>query len=255
MKLFCKQYSETGDPLIILHGLFGNQGNWGQHAKILANTFAVYGMDHRNHGRSEWGEGMTYAHLANDVRQTMQLHGIESAHFIGHSMGGKTAMQLALSYPALVKKLVVVDIAPVKYDSHHENIFEGLKLLNLDLIDGRQDADEILSEQVEEKGVRDFLLANLQKDEEGNYSWRMNLDEIRAGYKDLIDGLASDTPFEGDVLFIKGGKSNYILKKYEKKMQALFPNSKTQVLKGAGHWLHVEQPELFQSMVYKFLKA
>lgn len=254
MKLFCKQYSEIGEPLIILHGLFGNQGNWGQHAKLLANTFAVYGFDHRNHGRSEWEDGMGYAEMAADVRQTMRLHGIESAHFIGHSMGGKTAMQVALTWPALVRKLVVVDIAPVAYDSHHDHIFEGLKELNLDLIDSRQDADEILTEHVQEKGVRDFLLANLMKDEEGNFSWRMNLDAIQKGYDQLLAGLDAETPFTGDVLFIKGAQSDYILKKYEKDIFRLFPNAQVQEIQDAGHWLHSQQPELFQSMVYKFLK-
>lgn len=254
MKLFCKQYSEVGEPLIILHGLFGNQGNWGLHAKIFAKTFSVYGFDHRNHGRSEWADGMSYEVLANDVRETMRLHDIENAHFIGHSMGGKTAMQLALMYPKLVKKLVVVDIAPVAYEPHHDEIFEGLDLLNLDLIDSRHDADEILSEFVSVKSVRDFLLANIMKDEEGNFYWRMNLDAIKKGYLDLIKGVEGDKPFTGDTLFLKGGKSDYILKKYEKPTLKLFPRSQIQQIDNTGHWLHSEQPELFQATVYKFLK-
>jgi esterase len=255
MKLFCKQYSEIGESLVILHGLFGNQGNWGQHAKLLANTFAVYGMDHRNHGRSEWENAMDYGTMAMDVRQTMRLHHIEKAHFIGHSMGGKTAMQLALTQPTLVDKLVVVDIAPVAYEPHHAQIFAGLKELDLDLIDNRQDADEVLEEYVPEKNVRDFLLANLVKDEEGNFGWRMNLDAIIKGYDDLLSGLSSATPFEGDVLFLKGSKSDYVLKKFEKQILKLFPKAEIEEVKGAGHWLHAEQPETFQTAVYKFLKG
>jgi len=254
MKLFCKQYSEVGEPLIILHGLFGNQSNWGQHAKFFSNAFTVYGMDHRNHGRSEWSDGMSYQTMAADVRDTMRLHRIESAHFIGHSMGGKTAMQLALTWPKLVKKLVIVDIAPVAYEPHHDAIFEGLGILDLDLLDSRHDADEVVEEYVPEKSVRDFLLANLIRDEEGNFTWRMNLDAIRKGYKDLISGLTGEAPFEGQTLFLKGGKSDYILKKHEKEIGKLFPNSSIEQVDGAGHWLHAEQPELFQSMVYKFLK-
>ncbi len=253
MKLYCKQYADAGELLIILHGLFGNQGNWGQHAKIFANQYAVYGMDHRNHGRSEWEEGMTYEALAGDVHHTMRLYGIPSAHFIGHSMGGKTAMQLAISYPDLVRKLVVVDIAPVQYKPHHDAIFEGLKTLNLDLIDSRQDADEILSEYVSEKGIRDFLLANLVKDAEGNYDWRMNLDAIRHGYTDLLAGMP-DGKFMGPTLFIKGENSDYILKEHEKAIMGRFPNAQIEQLDGTGHWLHAEQPELFQAMVHKFLK-
>ena len=254
MNLFSKRYSDTGNPLIILHGLFGNQGNWGQHAKILANTFAVYGLDHRNHGRSEWENETTYQTMAEDVSETMRTLTIESTHLIGHSMGGKTAMQLALTKPELVKKLVVVDIAPVKYKSHHEAVFAGLEMLNLDLIEGMQDAEEILIEYVEEKAVRDFLLANLRKDEEGNISWRMNLNAIIEGYGELQEGLSSEQPFEGDVLFIKGQTSDYILKKHEKQMFKLFPNAQVEEIKDAGHWLHTQQPEFFQSMIYKFLK-
>jgi len=129
-----------------------------------------------------------------------------------------------------------------------------LELLNLDLIDGRQDADEILSEYVEEKSVRDFLLANLKKDEEGNLSWRINLDAIIDGYDELQAGLSAQQSFEGDVLFIKGQKSDYIQKKYEKEMFKLFPNAQVEEIKDSGHWLHTQQPEIFQSLVYKFLK-
>ena len=254
MKLFCKQYSENGVPLIILHGLFGNQGNWGQHAKFFAETYKVYGFDHRNHGRSEWDNSMAYEEMANDVRETMQLYGIERAHFIGHSMGGKTAMQVALNWPHLVEKLILVDIAPVQYTGHHTAVFAGLDILNLDLIENRADADEILAEFIQEKGVRDFLLANLMKDEEGNYSWRMNLDVIRKDYAKLSDALHSEKTFDKRVLFVKGEKSDYLLKKYEKAIFGLFPKAEIHEVKNAGHWLHAEQPEVFQSMVYKFLK-
>ena len=254
MKLFCKQYSEEGEPLVILHGLFGNQGNWGQHAKVFANAFKVYGMDQRNHGRSEWEDAMSYDILAADVRDTMRLHGIGRASFIGHSMGGKTAMQLALTWPNLVKKLVIVDIAPSKYEPQHEAILAGLKSLNLDLIDGRQDADEILSEYIAEKSTRDFLLTNLVRDDQGSYTWRMNLDAIRKYYNNLIDNVPADAVFEGEVLFLKGGKSNYILKKNEKDILKRFPNATITPIPGAGHWLQTEEPELFQSLVYKFLK-
>ena len=254
MKLFCKQYSENGVPLIILHGLFGNQGNWGQHAKFFAETYKVYGFDHRNHGRSEWDNSMAYEEMANDVRETMKIHEIESANFIGHSMGGKIAMQLALMWPQLVKKLVIVDMAPVSYKPHHDQIFAGLTELNLDMVDRRSDADEILAEYIAEKSVRDFLLANMLKDEEGNYSWRMNVDVIQKDYPKLIDGLASETPCNKEVLFLRGGNSDYVLPEYEKVILALFPQAEFETIDDAGHWVHAEQPELFQAMVHKFLK-
>jgi esterase len=254
MDLFCKRYSDVGDPLIILHGLFGNQGNWSQHAKIFANTFSVYGLDQRNHGRSDWQNSMSYLEMANDVRETMKIHEIESANFIGHSMGGKTAMQLALMWPQLVKKLVIVDIAPVSYKPHHDQIFAGLNELNLDMVDSRSDVDEILAEYIAEKSVRDFLLANMLKDEEGNYSWRMNVDVIQKDYPKLIEGLASENPCKKDVLFIRGGNSDYVLPEYEKEILALFPKAQFQTIDGTGHWVHAEQPELFQAAVHKFLK-
>lgn len=255
MKLFCKQYSENGVPLIILHGLFGNQGNWGQHARFFAETYKVFGFDHRNHGRSEWENSMSYEEMANDVRETMNLYGIEKAHFIGHSMGGKTAMQLALNFPQLVDKLVLVDIAPVHYTGHHTAVFAGFDALNLDLIENRADADEILSEEIEEKGVRDFLLANLLKDEEDNYYWRMNLDVIRKDYEKLSAALDSDKPFTKKTLFVKGERSKYVLKKFEKDIFRLFPKAEIKEIKQAGHWVHAEQPEALQALVYKFLKG
>lgn len=254
MKLYCKQYSESGEPLVILHGLFGNQANWGQHAKIFANTFSVYGIDHRNHGRSDWDDNMTYEVMANDVRETMKLHSIENANIIGHSMGGKIAMQVALTWPHLVNRMVLVDIAPVKYTPHHNQIFAGLEFLNLDMIDSRMDADEVLADFVPEKSIRDFLLANLLKDEEGSFYWRMNLDAIKKCYPNLVDAIKSENTFDKEVLFMKGGKSDYILKKYEKDIMKYFPKASITEFKTAGHWLHTEQPELFQSTVYKFLK-
>ncbi len=254
MDLFCKRYSDAGDPVIILHGLFGNQGNWSQHAKIFANTFSVYGLDQRNHGRSDWQNSMSYAEMANDVRETMKIHEIANAHFIGHSMGGKTAIQLALTWPHLVNKLVIVDIAPVTYKPHHNEIFAGLNELNLDMVDSRSDADEILAEHLAEKSVRDFLLANMLKDEEGNYSWRMNLDVIQKDYPKLIEGLVAEKPFTKDVLFLRGGNSDYVLPEYEKEILSLFPKAEFQTIEGAGHWVHAEQPELFQAIVHKFLK-
>jgi esterase len=254
MKLFCKQYSENGVPLIILHGLFGNQGNWGQHAKFFAETYKVYGFDHRNHGRSEWDNSMAYEDMANDVRETMQLHGIEKAHFIGHSMGGETAMQVALNWPHLVDKLVLVDIAPVQYQGHHTAVFAGLDILNLDLIENRADADEILAEHIVEKGVRDFLLTNLMKDAEGKYSWRMNLDVIRKDYEKLNDSIHSENTFENRTLFVKGELSDYVLQKYEKAIFSLFPNADIQEVKDAGHWVHAQQPAAFQDLVDRFLK-
>ena len=197
---------------------------------------------------------MSYLEMANDVRETMKIHEIESANFIGHSMGGKTAMQLALMWPQLVKKLVIVDIAPVSYKPHHDQIFAGLNELNLDMVDSRSDADEILAEYIAEKSVRDFLLANMLKDEEGNYSWRMNVDVIQKDYPKLIEGLGSKAPCKKDVLFIRGGNSDYVLPEYEKEILALFPKAQFQTIDGTGHWVHAEQPELFQAMVHKFLK-
>lgn len=264
MQLFYKQYSTTGKSLIILHGLFGQQGNWSMQAKAFAENFKVYGFDARNHGQSPHAESMSYAEMAADILETMDVIGIPVADFIGHSMGGKIAMQLALTHPERVGKLLVVDIAPVNYDTGPNEELLALQELELDKISSRKDADLILQTRLPNKAIRDFLLTNLQRNSEGAFQWRMNLAVIVKDYALLKsweeveakeDGKNRRNEFSGETLFVKGENSSYLLTAHTDETLMLFPKAKVKVIQDAGHWVHNEKPEQFFNVAQKFLLA
>ena len=253
MQLFYKQYSCAGEPLIILHGLFGNQGNWAMHAKKLSEQFSIYGFDARNHGRSGWAETMSYQEMAEDLIETMDALGLSSAHFIAHSMGGKTAMQLAMLAPDRIKKMILVDIAPVEYPAGPYAVLEGLESLDLSTLTSRSQADLLLQKYVEEKGVRDFLLTNLQKDKQGAYSWRLNLSALVNCYSEIKAGLSPEGVYPQEVLFIKGADSDYILAEHREAILRQFPATKIKIIENAGHWVHSEKPSAFIKIVEGYL--
>ncbi|PCJ42691.1 MAG: alpha/beta hydrolase [SAR86 cluster bacterium] len=259
MKLSYKQYSTVGRPLIILHGLFGQQGNWAVHAKAFAENFKVYGFDVRNHGKSLHADSMSYQEMAEDVVQMMDALGISNADFIGHSMGGKIAMRLALNSPERVNKLVVVDIAPVIYDSGPNQELTALLKINLASVTNRKQVDALLREDVPSKAIRDFLLTNLQRNSESEFQWRMNLPIISKDYSKLINwesgggGKKGHTKFLGETLFVKGELSSYLLPEYSDKTLAQFPKAKVKVISNAGHWVHNAKPEQFFKIVQLFL--
>jgi len=254
MLLFHRQYSGEGPPLIILHGLFGQQGNWATQAKDLSDSFAVYGLDARNHGQSPHADTMSYAEMADDVRQTLDSLGIEKALFIGHSMGGKTAMQFALNWPERVSKLLLVDIAPVSYMSGPDRVLSALMNLNLESISSRQQADEQLHKDIPEKGIRDFLLTNLRRDGDG-YTWRMNLQAISACYTELRAGMRMQEAFNGETLFVKGEHSDYLMPAYRDQTLRFFPKAQIKVIPASGHWVHSEKPAQFLKIARDFLLA
>lgn len=243
-----------GKDLIILHGLFGSLDNWQTLAKYWANSYRVWLVDQRNHGRSPHSNEFSYPLMANDLHNFIHLHKIESPIILGHSMGGKTAMEYAVSYPTKLLKLIVVDIAPVKYQVHHYSIIDALKSVPLHNIKKRSEADEILAKKIEEFGVRQFLLKNLYRNKDGAYSWRFNLNTIS---QNIIPISEFDVPigkFEGLTLFIKGHNSDYILDSYKEIIQEKFPNSEIEIIMDAGHWIHAEQPQLFFDLVSEFMK-
>jgi esterase len=254
MLLYHRQYSGEGPPLIILHGLFGQRGNWATQAKELSDSFAVYGLDARNHGQSPHTDTMSYPEMAEDVRQTLDSLWIEKALFIGHSMGGKTAMQFALNWPERVSKLLLVDIAPVSYMSGPDRVLSALLYLNLEAIGSRQQADEQLQKDIPEKGIRDFLLSNLRRDGDG-FKWRMNLQAINASYADLRGGLSIQSPYIGETLFVKGENSDYLMPAYREQTLSIFPNAKIKMIPDCGHWVHSEKPAQFLKMARNFLRA
>ena len=253
MKLNFKQYSTQGEPLLILHGLFGSLGNWAWHSRELARDFAVIGLDLRNHGGSPHSDDMNYACMAQDVLEFMDDHGIARCHLLGHSMGGKVAMQLALSVSERVDRLVVADIAPVTYPGQHDSIFDGLLAVDLATIGSRSAADMVLAQYEEDELVRQFLLTNLLKKPDGVFYWRINLPALQANYLSLRERPPADGVFEGPVLFVKGALSNYMTEQHHGEILRRFPHAKTKLIMHTGHWLHAEKPQTFYRIVHNFL--
>lgn len=256
MQLNYKKYSDKGEPLLVLHGLFGSLTNWGAHCKKFAETFSVYGVDLRNHGESPHADELNYQVMAEDVRELMQQLNIEHCFIIGHSMGGKVAMQLALTYPELIRKMIVVDIAPVAYTSKadgHAKILQGMSALQLDQLRNRTDAETQLKEFVADEATRKFILTNLTRSDEVGFSWRLNLDSIKKNYEKMREKLVGEAPFAKPVLFVKGALSNYIHLKYEKEILRLFPAASVKIVMEAGHWVHSERPQVFQKIALDFL--
>lgn len=256
MQLHFRQYSDQGQPLIVLHGLFGSSANWGAHCKKFAETYAVYGVDLRNHGESPHADEINYQIMAADVKELLSRLGIEKCYMMGHSMGGKVAMQLALLEPALISKLVVVDIAPVAYTNKadgHRQILQGMEALDLAAIRNRADAETRLQEFIEDEATRKFILTNLVRAGEG-FKWRLNLKAIHANYDRLREKLEGDTPYTKPVLFVKGALSNYIHLKHEQEILRLFPAAKVKIVMEAGHWVHSERSQVFQKIALDFLK-
>ena len=253
MLLHSKQYSDKGAPLVILHGLYGNQGNWSTHARYLAARYAVYAFDARNHGQSPRADSMLLSEMAADVAETMTHLGLESAHLLGHSMGGKTAMLLALEQPERVRSLVVVDIAPVAYARGDDPVLNALCSLDLAHVRSRSEADAKLAERIAGKAVRDFLLANLQRSADGVFQWRINLSVIRQCFDEVTGWPNAQRSYTGRTLFIRGADSDYIQPEHYAAMRAQFPNGTLKTIANAGHWVHSEKPEAVQRLVENFL--
>jgi len=256
VNLAFRQYSDSGPVLLVLHGLFGSQSNWGWHNKQLAQHFQVYGLDLRNHGDSPHDDNLDYPAMAADVQAFMSEEGIRRCHLLGHSMGGKVGMQLALTVPELLDSLTVVDIAPIDYDSKadgHLQVIAGMRALTLANIKSRSEADKQLSAYIEDEGTRQFVLTNLQKDAQGGYRWRLNLDAIENNYDRLREAPEVVAPFSKPTLFIKGAESNYITADHESEIKSLFPMAEVKIIMGAGHWVHAEKPQAVQKVVNDFL--
>jgi esterase len=258
MELNYRQYSESGSPVLVLHGLFGSLSNWGWHCKQLAEHYAVYGVDLRNHGDSPHSDRLDYQVMAEDVRQLIIRLGWKPCCIVGHSMGGKVAMQLALSFPDLVEKLVVIDIAPVSYPEDadgHMNVLAAMDAVKLDEIKSRTEAEVTLEDYIEEDATRKFVLTNLVRNKEGLFEWRLDKDSIRKNYPALRAELVATQSFTKPVLFVKGGLSPYIQAEHEAQIKELFPLASVKLIMDAGHWLHAEQPQALSRILLKFLQS
>lgn len=240
-------------PLIILHGLLGSMDNWRTQAKRLSQYRPVYTLDLRNHGDSPHLKDMSYREMYEDVIKLTQHLQIEQFHLLGHSMGGKIAMQLALAHPALVKSLIVVDIAPKPYPLWHQKTLQGVMSMPVEKIKTRKQADEYLQPWIEDSSERTFMLKNLKR-EGDHFKWRCNLEEISRGYLKIAGFSIAMATYPGKTLFIKGEQSNYIQEADQTIIKSLFPQSKIITIKQSGHLPHFQQADEFYEIVSDFLE-
>jgi pimeloyl-ACP methyl ester carboxylesterase len=250
----------SGTPLLILHGLFGSGDNWRGLAKDFSGQARVLLVDLPNHGSSPHTDDMHYEAMAAAVRELIEELGLGRLVLLGHSMGGKVAMALALSSPELVRGLVVADIAPRSYRPMHQEIIAAMQEVAAAAPPSRRDADEILSARISSKAVRSFLLKSLKQDGDGGtpdgdggYSWALNIDAIADCYEHLVSWPEIEGRYEGPVLFIGGGKSDYVKPEDIDDIKRLFPHAVLESIDDAGHWLHVEQRETFTELILSFL--
>ena len=254
MKLHYREYG-AGRPLIILHGLFGSGDNWHTIALRLQDRFHVFAPDLRNHGASPHSDIFTVSVMAEDAAELIGEVGQGAAHVAGHSLGGKVAMELALSRPDLVERLVVVDIAPKGYPPHHADLRDAMLSLDFAAVHSRRDAERLLSERIADNRVVLFLLKNLAHDGDGRYRWKLNLAAISAGLPKTGEAIQAGRTFSGPTLFLTGANSGYVDPERDRpQILSLFPNASIRSIAGAGHWLHAERPDEVVAALSEFLK-
>ena len=254
MSLHRTELGDSGQRVVFCHGLFGQGKNWTQAGKALSADHRVLLLDMPNHGRSPWTETFDYLELADLVAAEL---GDEPVALVGHSMGGKIAMCLALRHPHLVERLAVVDVAPVTYESGREFVgyIDTMRSVDLATLERRDQAEAALREAVPNPVVRSFLLQNLRRGDDG-WHWQVNLDLLGEHMADLVgwpgDQLG-DATYDGPVLWVGGARSDYISDEHAVEMDRRFPRNRRVLIKDAGHWVHSEQPEVFLEVVRRFL--
>ncbi len=255
MKLFFRTYGE-GTPLIILHGLFGQSDNWNTLGKKFAeNRFKTYLVDQRNHGLSPHSTDWNYAAMSDDLLELINDEKLHNPILLGHSMGGKTVMQFAMTYAAIPSKIIVADIAPKKYPVQHDGVMDGLLAVNLSTVQSRKEVEETLSKHISDFGTKQFLLKNLYRTDDNKFAWRFNLAVI-AENRNIVGETfdAENKKFEKPTLFIRGEKSNYITDNDAEIIHLHFPDAEIITIQNAAHWIHAEQPQAFFDAIMRFLK-
>lgn len=249
-ELFTTRLGEAGPPVVFCHGLFGQGRNWTQIAKSLADRHRVTLVDMPDHGRSPWTDRLDYTAMADSVASVLD----EPSALVGHSMGGKAAMLAALRHPAKVERLCVVDVSPVQYPQTDEfrGFIDAMLAIDLERLSSRAEADAALAPAVPDPGVRAFLLQSLQR-EAGGWRWLPNLEVLRRDLPVLRGFPETDAVYEGPVLWIGGTNSDYVRDEYREEMRARFPNVRRVTVKGAGHWVHSEQPAVVTDLLQRFL--
>ncbi|MBU2995159.1 alpha/beta fold hydrolase [Cellulophaga baltica] len=254
MQLLHSQIFGEGEPLLILHGFLGMSDNW----KRLGNQYAeknhqVHLIDQRNHGKSFHSKDFNYDFLVEDLKFYMNHYSISSAIILGHSMGGKTVMQFACTYPEMTKKLIVADIAPRYYPPHHHLIIDSLNKIDLGSLTKRSEADEFLANYITDFGTRQFLLKNLYWIEKGKLAFRMNLPVLSERMEEVGENINPTDNYEGPTLFLKGDQSEYITKEDTPEIKRHFPKAEIKTIDNAGHWLHAQNPKQFFDFSYEFM--
>jgi esterase len=245
-----------GQPLVLLHGLFGSGDNWGTVAKHFSQHYQVISVDLRNHGKSPHSDSQSYADMADDLLELCDALGLDSIHLLGHSMGGKVALQFATQHPDRVKKLIVVDMAPRAYADAHTHLIDAMLAVDLSTLQSRSEVDKALSNKIPEAMVRQFLLMNLVKSDtnqsKANLAWRINLPAIKTNYPNLSAAVCEHVRYEKPCLFIRGEHSDYVQGHDIAEIKAMFTQAQFVDLP-TGHWVHAEQPKAFIAAVEEFL--
>ena len=254
MQLHFKQLGQ-GEPLVMLHGLFGSSDNWLGVASRLAPNFHLFLLDLRNHGTSLHNDETNYSIMAADVAEFLETQKLERVNILGHSLGGKVAMQFALDFPARVEKLIVVDIAPRQYSPEHEKIFKALLALDLKKFQTRTQIEDALASEIPDLVLRRFLLKNLKTpvSPSSSFTWKANLSGLFKNHQTIYEPIVSKTSFEGPALFLRGGKSRYVSEADLPGIKNLFPKAKIETIDRAAHWVHADAPEEFVRLISSFL--
>ena len=245
----------SGKPLLIFHGFLGMSDNWKSlGVQFASDGFQVHLLDLRNHGRSFHSDEFSYELMVQDVYDYCKTNNLEKINIIGHSMGGKTAMLFAVTYPEMIEKLIVADIGPKFYPQHHQTILEGLNAVDFSKKPSRNEVEEIVSHYITDFGTRQFLLKSLYWQEPGQLAFRFNLAVFNKKIEEIGKPLSENDVFSKPTLFIRGGKSDYILNEDFENLKKHFPDSTIETIPDAGHWLHAENPKMFYEMASSFLK-
>ena len=244
-----------GKPLLILHGFLGMSDNWKSIGGQFGNEgFEVHLLDLRNHGRSLHSNKFNYAVMAEDILKYCKDKNLDKISLIGHSMGGKVAMQFATSHPEMVDKLIIADIGPKYYAPHHQDILAGLSAVDFSTKPSREEVEEILFPYIPDLGTRQFLMKSLYWVEQGQLAFRFNLEVFKKSIEEIGVSLNTNFVFNKPTLFIRGGNSNYILDKDVQEIKNYFPMMQLETIPYVGHWLHAENPKLFFEISSNFLK-
>lgn len=249
-----KTYGSPSNPsLLIIHGLFGSLDNWQSLAKKWSDIFYVITIDVRNHGKSFHSNDMSFEAMSMDIIHLLAVENISQAHIIGHSMGGKIAMDFASIYPQMVNHLIVADVAPYQYSPHHRDVFEMLDAIDLTLYSSRQEIDIAIRQFIDKDSIVQFMNKNIRRDEDTlEFKWKFNLPVLKRNYAYLIERIPPKM-YAGKTLFIAGQSSDYITKETSIHIPDLFPNYELEIVSNAGHWLHADNPIDFYEKINRFL--